>query len=233
MMPAAPTPPTPSSTKRARTRDALLVSAQALLMDHTVATLGLLQITRHAGLVHASFYTHYPDIAALISDLGELLGATHAAAIAALGAAIEDPAARFAQITRQTLWMMVQQPGFGRLFFDVGLPTDRMSAELRLSLTLDIGAGAASGRFQVADVDLAASMAAGAIAGLALDLHRGGLPSAKIDAATAALLGHLGVDAAEAERLAHASMDVLPPLEMPMRWLSLPPVSSPPLGARP
>ena len=219
---------TPSSTKRARTRDALLASAQALLMDHTAATLGLRQITSHAGLVHASFYTHYPDIAALISDLGELLGATHAAAIRALGVSIEDPAACFAQITRQTLWMMVQQPGFGRLLFDVGLPTDRLSAELRVSLTLDIGAGAASGRFRVADVDLAASMAAGAITGLALDLHRGGLSPAKIDAATAALLRHLGVETDEAERLAHAPMDILPPLELPMRWLSLPSVTLPP-----
>jgi hypothetical protein len=32
-----------------------------------------------------AFYNYYPDVAALIGDLGELLGATHAAAMAMTG----------------------------------------------------------------------------------------------------------------------------------------------------
>ena len=94
-------------SKRERTRDQLLVSAQSLLMEAGTAALGLRQITTHAGMVHASFYNYYPDVAALIGDLGELLGATHAAAMATPGQDGDDPAARFARITRQTLRIVV------------------------------------------------------------------------------------------------------------------------------
>jgi AcrR family transcriptional regulator len=216
-----------SGTKRARTRDQLLVSAQVLLGEHSAAGLGIRQITAHAGLVHASFYNYYPDIAALVGDLAELLGATHAAAMAGLVAGIDDPARRFARITRQSLRMVVLQPGFGRLMFDVGLPADRLGAELRLRLNLDIAEGAARGSFKVADAGLAASMVAGAISGVALDLHRGALPAARIDAATALLLGHLGLDAAAAQALGHEAIDFPPPPALPMRWLALPPVAAP------
>lgn len=210
-------------TKRERTRDQLLVSAQSLLMSEGATALGLRQITTHAGMVHASFYNYYPDVAALIGDLGELLGATHAAAIAMPGEDHDDPAARFARITRQTLRIVAEQPDFGRLMFDIGLPSDRLSAELRLRLRMDIEEGVAGGLFTVADVDLATSIVAGAITGLALDLHRGALGFAKIDPATGQLLTYLGLDAAEAERLAHAAFDLPPPPELPMRWLALPP----------
>lgn len=209
-------------TKRERTRDQLLVSAQSLLMNEGAAALGLRQITTHAGMVHATFYNYYPDVAALIGDLGELLGATHAAAMARPGDDHDDPAARFARVTRQTLRIVAERPGFGRLMFDIGLPSDRLGAELRLRLKMDIEEGVAGGLFTVADVDLATSIVAGAITGLALDLHRGALGFNEIDPATAQLLTYLGLDAAEAERLAHAAFDFPPPPELPMRWLALP-----------
>ena len=211
-------------SKRERTRDQLLVSAQSLLMSEGAAALGLRQIATHAGMVHASFYNYYPDVAALIGDLGELLGATHAAAMAMTGDDHDNPAVRFARITRQTLRIVAEQQGFGRLMFDIGLPTDRLAAELRLRLKMDIEEGVTAGLFTVAEADLATAIVAGAITGLALDLHRGVLCSAKIDTATTQLLTYLGLDAAEAERLAHAAFDPPPTLELPMRWLALPPV---------
>jgi AcrR family transcriptional regulator len=211
-----------SGTKRERTRDQLLASAQSLLMHEGTAALGLRQITTHAGMVHASFYNYYPDVAALLGDLGELLGATHAAAMAMSTEGDEDAAARFARITRQTLRIVAEQPDFGRLMFDIGLPSDRLATELRLRLKMDIEEGIANGLFTVADVDLATSIVAGAITGLALDLHRGVLGFDKIDPATAQLMTYLGVDAAEAERLAHAAFDFPPSPQLPMRWLALP-----------
>ena len=209
-------------TKRERTRDQLLVSAQSLLMHEGAGALGLRQITTHAGMVHATFYNYYPDVAALLGDLGELLGATHAAAMAMPSEGDEDAAARFARITRQTLRIVAEQPNFGRMMFDIGLPSDRLATELRLRLKMDIEEGVAHGLFTVADVDLATSIVAGAITGLALDLHRGVLGFDKIDPATAQLLKYLGLDAAEAERLAHAAFDFPPPPQLPMRWLALP-----------
>ena len=220
-------------TKRERTRDQLLVSAQSLLMREGAAALGLRQITTHAGMVHASFYNYYADVAALLGDLGELLGATHATAMAMPSKGDEDAAARFARITRQTLRIVVEQPDFGRLMFDIGLPSERLGAELRLRLKMDIEEGVANGLFTVADVDVAASIVAGAITGLALDLHRGVLTFDQIDPAIAQLLIYLGLDAAEAERLAHAAFDFPPPPQLPMRWLALPQLPKSQTGGTP
>lgn len=212
------------SAKRARTRDQLLVAAQALLMTYTAAALGIRQITDHAGVVHATFYNYYRDIAALVADLGELLGASHAAAMAGFRPDRDDPAWRFARVTRQTLGMVAMAPGFGRLIFDVGLPADSLVTELRLRLRLDLAEGVQLGRFSFSDLDLTASMVSGAITGLALDLHRGSLPFTAIEPATTRLLESLGLDPATAAALGHEVVVFPPPPALPMRWLALPPV---------
>ncbi|MEO0062937.1 MAG: hypothetical protein RLZZ08_1497 [Pseudomonadota bacterium] len=213
----------PNGTKRERTRDNLLAAAQALLWECNAADLRIRQITEHAGLVHASFYNYYPDVGALITDLGKLLGATHAVVMSQLVSGSDCPAVRFARITRQTLRIVAQQPYFGRLMFDVGLPIDRLASDLRQSLELDIVEGVSRGIFDAPDVEIASSMVSGAIRGLALDLHRGALSATKIEEATSRLLRSLGVAPAEAERLAFAPIDFVPALELPIRWLALPP----------
>lgn len=215
-------------TKRERTRDDLLVSTQILLREYNAAELRIRQITDHAGLVHASFYNYYPDVTALITDLGELLGATHAAAMAQVVSASDSPSKRFARVTRETLWGVAQQPFFGRLMFDVGLPIQWLVGDPRRDLHCDIEQGVTLGIFDVTDIELAVSLVSGVIHGVALDIHRGVFPTAKIDAATERLLIGLGVEAAEAARLAFAPLTPLPRTELPMRWLALPtaPLSS-------
>lgn len=209
-------------TKRERTRDDLLVSTQILLQEYNVAALRIRQITDHAGLVHASFYNYYPDVSALINDLGELLGVTHAVTMAQLVSADDSPSKRFAMITRATLGIVAQEPFLGRLMFDVGLPILRLGGYLRQSLRFDIEQGVARGDFDVNDIETAVSLMSGAIHGVALDVHLGVFPSAKIDTATERLLIGLGVEAAEAARLAFAPLTSLPSAELPMRWLALP-----------
>jgi AcrR family transcriptional regulator len=215
------------SSKRARTRDQLLVAAQSLLMTHTAAALSIRQITDHAGVVHATFYNYYQDVAALVADLGELLGTNHAATIVGLNQAFADPALRFTRVTRQTLRMVAEEPGFGRLIFDVGLPPDSLVSVLRLRLKLDLAEGMQDGRFSRSDLDLTTSMVSGAISGLALDLHRGILSLTAIDPATTRLLEFLGIDPVVAAALGHEPIPFPLTPALPMRWLALPPIRHP------
>lgn len=215
------------NSKRGRTRDQLLVAAQSLLMTYTGAALSIRQITDHAGVVHATFYNYYHDVAALIADLGELVGASHAAAVAGFNSDLTDPALRFARITRQTLRMAASEPGFGRLIFDVGLPADILVSELRLRLKLGLAEGLELGCFSFADLDLTASLVSGAISGLALDLHRRHLPITAIEPATASLLEILGLDPAYAALLSNEPVSFPPAPPLPMRWLALPPIGRP------
>jgi AcrR family transcriptional regulator len=214
-----------SGTKRERTLDQLLVSAQTILMEEGVASLGVRQIATHAGLVSASFYNYFLDMGALVSELGDLLGATHAAATASLVAQEKDPSVRFARITRQTLRIIALRPEFGRLMFDVGLSDIRLSAALRVQLKEDIAEGMERGIFKRADLEVTTSMVAGAIEGLGRDLHRGVLSASMIDTATATLLHHLGLSAVAATALGDEAIEFPPLPAMPMRWLDLPPAT--------
>lgn len=214
-------------TKRERTRDRLLASAQTLLLEKTAAGLGLRQITSHSGLVHTSFYNYYPDIPALLSDLSALYGATHLAALTKLDLDKAPPGGRLARITRQTLRILAQKAEFGRLIFDVGLPIDFLESRLRLQLKSDLARVVESGLYKVADIDVAVSIAAGSFTGLALDIHRGLLSPDKIDIATAQILLNLGIAPALAEVAAHEPFVFPDPPAFPMRWLALPAVFQP------
>lgn len=210
-----------AGSKRERTRDELLVAAQALLLEQSAGSLGVRQIAARAGLVHASFYTHYPSVEALISDLADLVLAAHASRVGALRAGAPTLADAFAQATRQTLRFITLSPDYGRLFFDAGLPVDRFAAGLRATMAGDVMAGMAGGEFRVVDAELSIAMVSGAILGVALDLHRGRITGAAIETATEMLLRHLGVAPAEARRAAQAPMAFVPPPPLPLRWLDL------------
>ena len=207
--------------KRARTRDQLLAAAQEMLMEHSVARLGVREIAARAGLVHGTFYNYFEDLDALIEEIAALLAAAHADAAAPLVVGVDDPAVRFARITRQALRTMAQRPLLGRLLFEAGLPAGALVMRLRAQLRGDIAAGVHQGVFRVDDVDLAASLTAGAISGLAQDIHAGLLAAAKIDAAVAALLVSLGVTRVRAMRLATEPVDFPEPPATPLRWLAL------------
>ncbi len=221
------TAPKRNGTKRERTLDQLLVSAQTILMEEGVASLGVRQIATHAGLVSATFYNYFLDMGALVSELGDLLGATHAEATAGLIVDQKDPSVRFARITRQTLRIIALRPEFGRLMFDVGLSVIRLSAALRVQLKDDIADGMERGLFKRADLEVTTSMVAGAIEGLGRDLHRGVLSASMIDTATATLLHHLGLSAAAATALGEEAIEFPPLPAMPMRWLDLSPANLP------
>lgn len=208
-------------TKRARTRDQLLAAAQTLLLEHSAGSLGVRQIAAGAGLVHASFYNHYDSIDALIADLSDLILVAHGTRVGALRTGAATLTEAFARATRQTLRFVTLSPDYGRLLFDAGLPVDRFVSGLRATMAGDVMAGMANGEFRVADAELTVSMLSGAIMGVALDLHRGRLPEAAIEAATESLLRQLGVDPAEAARAAHAPMLFVPPPALPLRWLEM------------
>jgi AcrR family transcriptional regulator len=212
----------PVSDKRARTRDQLLVAAQALLVEQNAGALGIRQIALKAGLVHGSFYNYYPDIPALIEDLSGLLFASHAALVAGLRSGADDLPATFARVTRQTLRLIVDGDGYGRLLFDAGLPVDRFVSGLRAAMGADIAAGVRRGVFVADDLDVAISLVAGGILGVAVDLHRGALPASAIEPVTARLLETLGLSAAEARRLAFADIPFIAPPPLPLRWQDVP-----------
>lgn len=206
------------SDRRARTRDDLLVAAQALLAVQTAGALGVRQITTAAGLAHGSFYNYYPSVGALIDDLAQLIFASQLTLVERLKTQFVGPASAFSAITRQTLRMVTDGPGYGRLLFDAGLPLDWFVSGMREAMKADIAVACQWGVFQVEDLDVTVSMLAGAITGAGIDLHRGVLKPKAIETVTARLLEMLGVGPEDARRFAFAEIHLVAPPPLPLRW---------------
>lgn len=208
-------------TKRGRTRDQLLAAAQLLLLESTAASLNIRQIATRAGMAHATFYNYYASIDALLDDLALLFLATHGGLVQNVRGTERDPAKLFSVTTRQSLRFVLApkgRPGFARLLFDSGLPVDRFVTGLRQPLKADIADGIARGLFKVSDAGLIASLIAGAMMGLSLDLHRGTLKPAAIEPATQMLLEGLGVPRIRAKAIAHVPMQFVTAPALPIGW---------------
>lgn len=190
-------------------------------MEGSAASLGIRQVAERAGLVHASFYNYYPDIPALLDGLAGLLLTTHAIAVSPVRDGVTDHAMLFAATTRQTLRLILDAPRFAALLFDSGIPVDRLLTALHGPLRTDLRAGAKAGTFTIDSMDVAVTMIAGSMMGLAIDLHRRRAKPAAIDEVTFHLLRFLGVPPAKAKAAASAKIEVRPAPLVPLSWKAL------------
>jgi AcrR family transcriptional regulator len=206
---------TPAPTKRTRTRDALLVAVQELLIDPNVAVVTVPQVVNRCGVAQGTFYNYFDSLPDAIDAVGALILAEHARVLTAVTAGAADGAEVVARSARQTLLLLAHRPDLGRLLFDSGLPADRFGGGVRAHLHNDLHRGMDSGVFSVADFQVACTIYAGVILGACLDIHRGRLTVDAIPQIVAHLLGLLGVAKATARRLASAPMEFV-------QWRPLP-----------
>ncbi|BFU44025.1 TetR family transcriptional regulator [Krasilnikovia sp. MM14-A1004] len=65
--------------QKARTRQALLDAALALMEDRSLSSIGLREVTRAVGITPAAFYRHFPDVGSLgVALVDECLGSLRA-----------------------------------------------------------------------------------------------------------------------------------------------------------
>jgi AcrR family transcriptional regulator len=207
--------------KRGRTLDALLGALQSLLLERGAGAFSIGDVCERAGVAQGTFYNYAGSIDELIEAFSALLFASLAALGSSTPSAKADPIAAFVFKTQQTLGISVHAPDYGRLIFDSGLPVDRLLADLRKDLEEDIRLGAAAGVFRTANPALSASMIAGCMLGVGLDLHRKTLPRSVIGAATADMLTMLGVSRTLVQRATAVRIHFVAPPALPLRWLAL------------
>lgn len=188
------TVPSASVPRRDRTRNALLVALQEILLKLPPRQVSVPQVISRAGLSQGTFYNYFGSLDGALDGVGDLLFAEHTRLIDEVTAGVTDPVQVFALATRQTLALAGAGDGYGRLLFDCGLPIDRFPRGLYMRMHHDLIRGIDEGCFHVEDVGVALTLAAGGVLGAALDRHRGRLPAAAIDSVTRGLLGGLGVD---------------------------------------
>jgi AcrR family transcriptional regulator len=198
---------TAAPTKRARTRDALLVALQELLLDPDIASVSVPLVVARAGAAQGTFYNYFESMPEAIDAVGALLLAEHTRVLEVVTSGAVDTAEIVARSARQMLMLLAHRADAGRLIFDSGLPVDRFATGLRGHFHHDLQLGMAQGDFSVSDFDVASTVYTGTMLGTCLDLHRGQLSADAIPDIVGYLLHALGVSARKAQRLVAAPQE--------------------------
>ena len=195
---------TAPTTRRTRTRSALLVALQELLLDTNAPAVSVPQVVSQCGVAQGTFYNYFDSLPEAIDAVGVLLLTEHTRVLQIVTSGAADTTEIVARSARQTLMLVARRPDVGRLMFDSGLPIDRFAGGLRGHFHDDLRLGLDRGEFTVVNFDVASTVYTGTMIGACLDLHRGQLSADAIPDIVGYLLRALGVSARKAQRLAVA-----------------------------
>lgn len=204
--------------KRVRTRAALLVALQDLLLDPKVARVSVDQVVERAGVAHGTFYNYFDSVDEALEAVGELLLAEQFRTVLRAIDGATDAAEVVARSDLQTLMLFAFRPDVGRIIFDAGEPIDRLILvrHAREQLLANLKWGVRTGVFSPGDVQTACSIHIGAIVGACLDIHRGRLSVDSAPEVAARLLRDLGVSARRSRRLVSVPQEFQPWPPLPL-----------------
>jgi len=170
-MASAPTSPGNRLDRRkARTRAALIRAAQTLIAEGRTSV-PILEITQAADVGMGSFYNHFETKEHLFEAAVETVMDAYGRLLDRVTGAIEDPAEVFAASFRLTGRLHRREPELSKVLLSNALRLLSAPNGLAPRARRDIEAATEAGRFDVADVDVAVTMAAGALIALGQLLH--------------------------------------------------------------
>lgn len=210
-MSAEPQPVTGS--RRARTRAALIASAQAFLSEGTTAV-SIQEITDRAGVGFGSFYNHFDSKDALFREAVATTVSAYADLLQHLVADIDDPAEVFAASFRLTGRLQRRIPDQVRILLHSGTAILSHDDGLAPIARRDLHRGIESGRFDLDDVEIGLMAVGGALLGLLqlLESYPDRDDAEVSDRFTERVLRALGVSRDEARDLCSRPLPALPDL---------------------
>ena len=165
-MSSAPTQePNRLDRRKARTRAALIRAAQTLIAEGRTSA-PILEITQAADVGLGSFYNHFETKEQLFEAAVEAVMDGYGQLLDDLTGDIEDPAEVFACSFRLTGRLQRREPELSRVFLNNVLRLLGADNGLAPRARRDIKAGMDAGRFDVADLDVAVTLAAGTLIAL-------------------------------------------------------------------
>ena len=188
--------------RKARTRAALIRAAQTLIAEGKT-NVPILEITQAADVGMGSFYNHFETKEQLFEAAVEAVMDGYGQLLDDLTADIDDPAQVFACSFRLTGRLHRREPELSRVLLNNVLRLLSADNGLAPRARRDIAAGVAAGRFDVEDLDVAVTMAAGALIALGqllLDQPERDVEETT-DRVTEELLRMLGVPRRQAQRI--------------------------------
>ncbi len=188
--------------RKARTRAALIRAAQTLIAQGRT-NVPILEITQAADVGMGSFYNHFETKEQLFEAAVEAVMDGYGQLLDDLTGEIEDPAEVFACSFRLTGRLYRREPELSRVLLNNVLPLLSADNGLAPRARRDIAAATEAGRFDVADLDVAVTMTAGALLALGHLLHTQPARDAEqtTDRVTEDLLRMFGVPRRQAQRI--------------------------------
>lgn len=164
------TAPSKHEERKARTRAALIKAAQRVIADGR-ENVALLEITQIADVGMGSFYNHFASKDELFQAAVDDALEAHADLLDRLAEDFDDPAEVFAQSFRLTGRLHRLVPELSRVLLSNGPALISSERGLAPRALRDIENGVATGRFSVADPQVALLLAAGGVLALGQALH--------------------------------------------------------------
>lgn len=203
--------PTPQGNRldrrKARTRAALIRAAQTLISQGRM-NVPILEITQAADVGMGSFYNHFETKEQLFEAAVDVVMDGYGQLLDNLTAGIKDPAEVFACSFRLTGRLNRREPELSRVLLNNVLQLLSADTGLAPRVRRDIAAAVDAGRFNVADLDVAVTMTAGAL--LALGQLLNDQPERDVeettDRMTEDLLRMFGVPRRQAQRICSLSL---------------------------
>ncbi len=196
--------------KRREARARIIAAAETLMRERAIEDVTIGDITSAADVGHGTFYLHFK------SKYEVLLPIVRAAAekwddeIQAHLGDRDDPAEVVGLSTRYMARLLHGDPLWRWLLKEGGLPLELVKDAIGRFSARDFGRGLLSGRFQVTDLQATNNfMGGGFVAGL-LASFTSEDPGDAIDNMAELILRTLGLDVAEAARIAHQPLTPLP-----------------------
>jgi AcrR family transcriptional regulator len=211
-----PTPPAPAEDRQSRrkreTRAKLLSAAERVMAQKGIEATTIQEITDAADVGFGSFYNHFESKEAIVEAIMREWIDPLAIALDRLALELEDPAEVVAGSVRHTVRKGATDEVWGRFLFFSGIDVPYPQIVLLQRLRRDVKAGVKAGRFEVADVDAAATMIAGGVLAITRSMRERHLGADGPERAAAFALSILGLPQKEARKIASRP---LPAVKLP------------------
>ena len=197
----------PKPSKRDRTRNALLVALQELLLEGDPESVSVPQIVKRAGMAQGTFYNYFDSLPDAVVGVGQLLLQEHVRVLEEVVAGSKDVPEVMARSCKQALMVAGNRPDIAKLLFDSGVPVDLLLVSMRAHMREDVDRAVETGQVKLSNPELASALYTGALIAAGNDIYRGRLSLEAVPDVTRMTLGLLGVDSRKADRLASAPQE--------------------------
>ncbi len=189
--------------RRAKVRQRILAVAEQLMVERGVDAVTIDEIAAAADIARRSFYHYFDSKHDVLVPIARSRTKALNRRVDRIVAKLDDPAQVMATAIRYTLRALPEDPLCCWFVLKSGLPQERLQEGVGESAMRDAMRGVEAGRFRIDNPEVIGLALAGAFISVLSAYVDGKLAEADLDDAAEHMLRMLGIEADEADEIAH------------------------------